>query len=173
MYSKNYLLQNRSIIAVLLIVFTSIYCPLVMFPKLTHTIVHSISFVAPLQCSKQYSSSNIDFACVDSRNAQAHNKLFQCQKIKLNYLRRTVDRRYFCKSRRYLGTNSKKSFIEIWQNSSEIMPTFAKLPFIQYPTQISESFFQVPQQFVLSLGISTINVCKMNVARRNLLLKKK
>ena len=37
-----------SIIAVLLIVFTSIHCPLVQFPKHAHTSVHTILFVVPL-----------------------------------------------------------------------------------------------------------------------------
>ena len=47
--ARAYLLQNTVIIAVLLIVFTSIYCPLVQFSKHAHTSVHTISFVAPLQ----------------------------------------------------------------------------------------------------------------------------
>ena len=37
--------------------------------------------------SQQNSSSNIDFACTNSRNAQAHKKLFQCLKIRLNFQR--------------------------------------------------------------------------------------
>ena len=36
--------------------------------------------------SKQNSSRKIDFACVDSRTAQAHDKLFQYLKVRLRYL---------------------------------------------------------------------------------------
>ena len=52
------------------------------------------------------------------------------------------------------------------------MPTFAKLPFIKYPSQISGSYFQALEQFVASLCISTINACKINVARRILFAKR-
>ena len=53
------------------------------------------------------------------------------------------------------------------------MPTFAKLPFIKCPSQISESYIQALKQFVVSLCISTINACKLNAARRILVAERK
>ena len=83
-----------------------------------------------------------------------------------------MDRRYFCKSRRYLRTKSKNSLVETWQNSPKIMPTFAKLSFIKYSSQISEFYFQALEEYVVSLCISTINACKITVARRILFAKR-